>query len=363
MIQNNKITPPHPIYQGINEKESNRESNYELLRLLSMVLILCLHANFQSLGEPTVTAATANPVQMFVRVFFQQICEVGVNVFVLISGWFGIRPKKSSFFNLIFQVFFYSVGLYLLMFLLGDRLPFLKTIQVLWFGSGYWFVPAYIILYVLSPVINSFIDNSDRSSIVKFLCLYFALELIYGWAFDDFANYDGGYSTISFVGLYVLARYLRIYKPSIMYWSKGRLMALYFIICSLGALITILSLLSGITFLAEHIYGKMLIYTSPFVVVPSLLLVLIFSKIEIKSKSINWLASSCFAIYLIHQHLMVRPYYNQACKHIFDNYSGFSYMGIIIIFILIVALASILIDKVRILCWSGLKTKLMRNIT
>lgn len=360
MTLNKKLPPPSQPNNG-KIQAITRNSGFELLRLLSMLFILGLHANHQSLGEPTAAVATANPLQMFIREFFQQLCEVGVNVFVLISGWFGIRPKKSSFFNLIFQVLFYSVGLYILMYALGSRLPALKAIQVLWFGSGYWFVPAYIILYVLSPVLNAFIEKSEKNDIAKFLWVFFTLELIYGWAFDDFANFDGGYSTISFVGLYILARYLRIYQPSITKWSIGKMSLFYVVICFTGALITLVSLLSGIPFLAEHVYGKMLIYTSPFVVVPSVLLVLMFSKMEFTSKAINWLASSCFAIYLIHQHLMVRPYYIRACKQIFDNYNGLSYMGMIILFLLIVALASILVDKVRMLCWSGLKTKFLRN--
>lgn len=344
----NKNTPP---------SRQQRDSNFELLRLLSMMMILALHANQQSLGEPTAAVAMANPLQMFTRQFFQQLCEVGVNVFVLISGWFGIRPKKKSFCNLLFQVLFYSVGLFFIMYALGQRLPILKTVQLFWMGAGYWFVPAYIILFALSPVLNSFIEHSNQQTVKNFLIFFFSLELLYGWAFDDFANFDGGYSAISFVGLYLLARYLRVYQPSVTKWSKYKILSVFLVICLLGAMITELSLLCGIPFLAEHMFGKMQIYSSPFVIIPSVMMVLLFAKISVQSKMINWLASSCFAIYLIHQHLMVRPYYCKACANIFETYSGLAYWGVIILFLLAIALGCILIDKIRLACWRIIENK------
>ena len=343
-----KNTPPHPLsYQ-------HRDSNFELLRLLSMMMILALHANQQSLGEPTADVAIANPLQMFSRNFLQQLCQVGVNVFVLISGWFGIHPKKKSFFGFLFQVMFYSIGLFCVMFYFGGRLPLLKTIQLLWFGAGYWFVPAYIILYALSPVLNSFVEHAERNIVKFFLIIFYSLQLLYGWAFDDFANFDGGYSTLSFMGLYILARYIRIYQPFISKYSKGKLLAVYVVTCFLAALIAFGSLLSGMPFLEEHVFGKMQIYTSPFVVIPSVSLVLLFNKINIQSKVINWLAASCFAIYLIHQHWMVRPYYCKLCATIFENYGGLAYFGVIILFLLAIGLSCIIIDKLRLMCWNSI---------
>ena len=46
--------------------------------------------------------------------FFRETTSIcAVNVFLLISGYFGIKWKWKSFYNLIFQIFFYSFGIYL----------------------------------------------------------------------------------------------------------------------------------------------------------------------------------------------------------------------------------------------------------
>lgn len=64
----------------------NRDSNFELLRVISMLMVLGLHANFIALGEPTAEYVDANPIGAFLRYINEALCIVSVNVFVLISG-------------------------------------------------------------------------------------------------------------------------------------------------------------------------------------------------------------------------------------------------------------------------------------
>ncbi|WP_155809292.1 hypothetical protein [Prevotella corporis] len=65
----------------------------ELLRIVSMLMVLLLHANFLVFGTPTVADATCQPVATFIRLFFESVSIVGVNLFVFISGWYGIKAK------------------------------------------------------------------------------------------------------------------------------------------------------------------------------------------------------------------------------------------------------------------------------
>lgn len=72
-------------------KQHARESNFELLRIIAMFMVLVLHADFQALGEPTRADIISSPLTSSLKVFFEMASIVAVNVFVLISGWFGIR--------------------------------------------------------------------------------------------------------------------------------------------------------------------------------------------------------------------------------------------------------------------------------
>lgn len=84
----------------------------ELLRIVSMLMVLLLHANFLVFGTPTVADATCQPVATFIRLFFESVSIVGVNLFVFISGWYGIKAKLRRIAAFLFQVFFFVAVCY-----------------------------------------------------------------------------------------------------------------------------------------------------------------------------------------------------------------------------------------------------------
>ena len=87
-----------------------RESNIELLRNISMFLILVIHANFVALPKIEYTELLSNTTPSVVRFFIESIGIVAVNVFVLISGWFGIRTRTKSVLSFIYQILFFLIG-------------------------------------------------------------------------------------------------------------------------------------------------------------------------------------------------------------------------------------------------------------
>ena len=96
-----------------------RASNFELLRILAMLLILVLHANFLAFRFPTNEAIHSQPLTSLGQVWSEALAIVGVNVFILISGYFGIKARVKGIVSLLFQAFFYTVGVYSTLVLLG----------------------------------------------------------------------------------------------------------------------------------------------------------------------------------------------------------------------------------------------------
>ena len=80
----------------------------------------------------------------------------------------------------------------------------------------------------------------------------------------------------------------------------------------------------------------------------SLALLIYFTHIKIQNKFINWVATSCFAIYLFHMHFCIVDYYTHYAKKIFFEYHGIIYILFIAIQILIFFIVPIIIDKIRI---------------
>ena len=96
-----------------------RESNVELLRIVSMILVLVSHASYTSLGSPTQVEVSFSFESAFLRGLSESLSEVCVNAFILVSGWYGIKVRAIRFVELIFQVLFVSVFIYMVMRLLG----------------------------------------------------------------------------------------------------------------------------------------------------------------------------------------------------------------------------------------------------
>ena len=193
-----------------------RQSNIELLRIVSMFLVVMTHANLSSIGYPTVEELSSKPFPAGLRILFAQFSVICVNLFVLISGWFGINVKCKSIITFLFQWLFFAV-------LLMTFYPFLQGSNILSFPkltyqvismNRLWFVPSYIVLYLSAPILNAFVERSNKLQFKVILIAFFSFEFIFGWLLNG-ANdiFMGGSSPLSFAGLYLLARYIRIYPP------------------------------------------------------------------------------------------------------------------------------------------------------
>jgi len=322
---------------------TTRQSNFELLRIISMFLILLLHANYLSFGFPTAEEVKGSFVSTFGRIYIEHLSIVAVNVYVLISGWFGIKPKLKGFVNLVVQVTTYSALLLVVWLLIsGTKFSFGYLEEVVAVGSPYWFVISYMLLYLLSPVLNEFAEHATRKTFRIVLLSFFAFEIFYGTVFG-LGSFEDGYSTVSFIGLYLLAKYLRKHGGRFMQMSIKQSFRGYFLTALVGAILYVVHLFV----LGDRSVDKHIDYCGPFVLLSSVFLFVAFSKMRIQSVLINYCASSAFAVYLIHCNPHIIDYYTSCIR--FVNYRVPGIPGAIVIFIVVAMIFffCIMIDKLR----------------
>ena len=77
------------------KNEIDRESNIELLRILLGFEVIILHFNYYPGGGGAVEL-TAGFTQT-ILVFLETLCICAINVFLLISGYFGVKTEKINF--------------------------------------------------------------------------------------------------------------------------------------------------------------------------------------------------------------------------------------------------------------------------
>lgn len=330
-----------------------RNSNIELLRIVSMLMVVVLHFNNNGANTGIVNMPEVLTERLTWGFLVESLCLVAVNCFVLISGYFAIKLKVRSLLKFYLQCFI--IGLFSYLFYFGLSGGFstwqsaegLFTMKILierllaFTHNGWWFVVSYVGLMLLSPLLNSAVDNMTRKRFLHSLILFSIVILYLGWYQKvEVTNY--GNSLISFIWIYLLGRYIgkHVQIESI---RKYRWLWLA------GYLISALALF-GMIMLRYHFSIEMhypLDYNNPFVVVAAMMLLLFFLSFSFRSKVINGIASSVFAAYLIQEscyfgHEWLYPQMREMFVHVSDGWRILALLGISIVFMLL----CVLVDKI-----------------
>lgn len=330
-----------------------RNSNIELLRIVSMLMVVVLHFNNNGANTGIVNMPEVLTERLTWGFLVESLCLVAVNCFVLISGYFSIKLKVRSLLKFYLQCFI--IGLFSYLFYIGLSGGFstwqsaegLFTMKILierllaFTHNGWWFVVSYVGLMLLSPLLNSAVDNMTRKRFLHSLILFSIVILYLGWYQKvEVTNY--GNSLISFIWIYLLGRYIgkHVQIESI---RKYRWLWLA------GYLISALALF-GMIMLRYHFSIEMhypLDYNNPFVVVAAMMLLFFFLSFSFRSKVINGIASSVFAAYLIQEscyfgHEWLYPQMREMFTYVPDGWRILALLGISIVFMLL----CVLVDKI-----------------
>lgn len=130
-----------------------RQSNIELCRLASILLVMLVHTTFATFGWD---------VQSLGIQLLAAFSIIGVNVFVLITGYFSATLKKTSLINLAFICFFWMIVKVLCRYGFGEPVGLTK---LFFFTSSNWFIPCYIGLLFLTPILNTFCNTVNKKTL------------------------------------------------------------------------------------------------------------------------------------------------------------------------------------------------------
>lgn len=323
-----------------------RLSNFELLRIVCMLMICLLHAHTFVSGNPTKTEIENSPLASSFRVFIYYLTIVSVDVFVLISGWFGIRFSLKKLSSLLFQVLFFVVVGGIICFDQLQHLAIGGILGALVMGnSEYWFIKVYLLLMLFIPIINSYIENNSKKQLEFVLLGGFAFLFFYGWMFPDSTDWIlHGYSFPCFVYLYILGRYLRLYPNRLTLCKCHNYMFIYLGLGMISTFFELFLIMRNI-----DIKGRQHFYFSPIIISMSVALLLMFSKIKIQNKFINWISISSLSVYLFHSHfLFFEKIYQPVILNLWIKNSYLIYVIKLFLFCIFIFIISVLLDKIRI---------------
>ena len=297
-------------------KNNERDSNIELLRIIATVFIVAHH--FAIHGGFVFSNESISINRLWIQ-FIQIGGKIGVNIFVLISGYFLVTVKSVKTIKVVklwMQIFFYSVAVFIVFVAIGienfGAKEFIKSLAPLTF-SQWWFASAYFMLYLLSPYINILLKSFDQRQYIGYLVLlafcWCVIPTITGRTFES-------NSLLWFVFVYSFAGYLRLFK----FETKltGRMLITLSFLCIVVTFMSVVVfdvLGKKISFFAENATFFYSMQKLPILVI-AILMFVGFLKLNIGYiKFINIVASASFGIYLLHDHDYVRNWlWNQAFK-------------------------------------------------
>ncbi len=353
------VNYPPPRFSRSSQQP--RLSNIELLRIISMFLVLLVHVLYYSLGRPEKNDYLESPVEMVLRTELEAMSLVCVNVFVLISGWFGIAFKVKSLAKFLYQWLFVAVLVIALLNVCGKHYPLGEYKLLLGSYQFYWFVYAYLLLYIFSPVLNAFVTTASRGECKMVLGAYWAFMFLFGWI-QPLEYIKHGLSPLLFFGLYLSARYLHLYRPRWTQKSRKHDIVMYLFMSIVSAtLMELIVCFSPSAHLVEKSYGMFMSYVNPLTVLASFYLLLAFSKMKFHSNLVNRIAASSFAVYLVQCNYGVfDPIFKVIVIWIHGQYSGLMYPLLTAMLLIGVFVVSIVIDQVRIYSYSFISRTLAK---
>lgn len=328
------------IEQTILEKPKVRESNFELLRLFSQFCIVLYHL-FLLFVYP---GSNYNPVFKSIQIPL----HIGVIIFVLLSGYFTIKPSSKRLIKVLSIFFVYSLSEIVYNLLLADNKHEIVSSLLFFSHTHFWFIRTYIYLFLISPLLNKFIESTTNRQFLYLLIVFAFISIYIGTIGSDNTLSDGKNLT-NFIFLYLCGNAIRQFK------SK-----LSFSMCSLLISCVLLNafLFFGHNLFHHNLLGKLIWslsfpYSSPILLLNSVVFFLIFSKLRFQSHLVNSMAKSSLAIYLIHAN---RPYaigLVETCSMWIYNHTSncVTLLLELIILTVVVLLTCICIDKLLTPVW------------
>lgn len=350
----------------MTKEKTERNSNFELMRITSMFMIVIWHFIFHS----NILAKTSGTLNLIIY-FIYIIVSIHVNSFILVSGYFQynkkFKPRKIV--SLITTTWFYKL-IYAIVFSVTGIVTITKTEMLFFiqpfnfnygFGEFYWFINMYIFLYLLSPFINKLIETlSQRQHKTLIIILLIMLSIVPTVTLNSTLN-NNGYTIASFVMLYIIGAYFGKYKLRENYhfknFSKNKYQLLLLVLFIISIFLAITPKIitdyfenSTIEILSyvKYLFGlKLIDYISPVIILESVLYLLLFETFDFKSKFINKVASLTFGIYLVHEN-------NFLVKFLYDrlpiSVNGVIYPNVIIkmlLYSIIIFIVSAIIEYIR----------------
>ena len=303
-----------------------RNSNFELLRIIAITFIVIWHISIH-----------AQKGELASHNYILAITITGVNLFVLISGYFGIKLSWRSLLTFVSTIAYYNIITIILKWGITGTPPDIDSIKFLLEPikeSRWWFINCYFNLMLLSPIINIALNKCTERQLKYFLGVLLFISCISGFCFRNSINLNG-YNTFQFVTMYVLGNAIHKFELPARFSTKY--FSAIYLTTVLCIFISSFILIPGSRF-----------YNNPLVIISAVCFFCIIAKMNFYNRTINHIATFTFPVYLFQDSIVGSIAYD----YLYDKgkileFEGFYYYTIICTYILALLCSTFIFEHIR----------------
>lgn len=294
----------------ISRPKGERNGGIDFLKIIAMFMVVLLHVWGPGGILFEVKSGTAH-FQAAWLLEFMLFCAI--NCYGIISGYVCLtsRYRYTNLVMLWLQVALYNVLLTAYYFFTQPGVVSKSDLIASFFpvsNNTYWYFTAYAGMFLLIPIFNRAAHSLSKKQFASILATLFVALCVLPCIFnrDIFAT-GWGYSTLWLSFLYLTGAYIKMYG----FFNNNPLIAL-----SVYALSVLISW--GVKLFEEYLApsaywsdlasGRVAQYTSPFMFLAGLSLVVVFSNLRLPktvSKIASVVAPCTFGVYILHTQVNV----------------------------------------------------------
>lgn len=275
----------------------SRQSNMETVRILAMSMILTLHI-----------IAHTSVIHVFPTIrYFMPIVVGGVDLFILISGYYTIKLTWKSVLWFVILVWAFQTCILASLYITGNigsisYLTIIGTYMNPLVNNEYWFIQKYFMLMLISPLFNTALKHITNYRYAYLLALLTIIDIYAFWMMQLY-NKNTGVSLYNFIYLYVLGQSISRFNV------KGRIkpgviVAAGLISLMLNLIINALTLWYFSSDFGSYMNSYTYNYCNPLTITVCVCVIILMSKQEYYSKIINSVASASLGAYLLQDGLL-----------------------------------------------------------
>lgn len=268
--------------------QQRRNSSIELLRLICILGIITMHT-FGRFYQ------TATGINLLYGTLINSVFNMGVSIFMLISGYYGIKFSIEKVIKIEIMVLTYSILDAMLSYVITGRYSLWELPKAVFpiATRKYWYLSVYVVFCFFSQYINLIPIKLSKRKFSQFLILLFVFFSIMPTITYYEILGDGGKGVVNMLLVYLIGRYIRIYNINL---ERKKLAGFTFFVVGIGTLLNYLcaQVCGGVGVMAPFARDN-----SITIVLGSIGVFLIFLSWNFYSAVINYVASYVLAIYII----------------------------------------------------------------